>query len=474
MNIFTKIFFYLYSFVLATIPTSRFTEGIIEQPRSFLPTQARNQTEKTISSLIFRGLFKHDIYGTAIPDLADTWEVSEDGLVYTIRLKDHQYWSNGKKINSDDLIYTSFKSEDLVGVATDKVDDLTVRFTLPNKYAPFLSLLTVGIMPFNAEEELNPLLPVSSGDFRVVRVERGGDLVNKIILANTNSEANIKKLVFKFYSNDDELITAAKLGEIDAFSLGGITDEVKNFVDYKFPVQGIYYSLYFNLRNEKFEDTAFRQKLEKVLSMENLISEEGIAVQGPVSRSLFTDRGINFDNYAKDFKEDLENIEVEITVPNVEDHVGLVENVKEVWESRLNLDVKIKKVDPDVIIKEVIEPRSFEVLFYGQEVGRDPDRYVLWHSAQKNLPGLNITGFEQIRADRALEEGRNELENENRLVHYSEFQKVINEQVPAIFLYHPYSHYYVTQNITGIGEKYTFTFADRFLDFNLWNKQKVK
>lgn len=474
MNIFTKIFFYLYSFLLATFPTSRFTEGIIEQPRSFLPTQARNQTEKTISSLIFRGLFKHDIYGTAIPDLADTWEVSEDGLVYTIKLKEHQYWSDGKKITSDDLIYTSFKSEDLTGVATDKVDDLTVRFTLPNKYAPFLSLLTIGIMPSNAEEELNPLLPVSSGDFRVVRVERGGDLVKKIILANTSSESSIKKLVFKFYSNDDELITAAKLGEIDAFSLGGVTKEVKNFVDYKFPVQGIYYSLYFNLRDEKFEDVEFRQKLEKVLPIGSLISEDGISVLGPISRTLFTDRAINFDKYDEDFKEDLENKMVEITVPDVKNHVDLVEHVKDIWESKLNLDVKINKVDPDTIIKDIIEPRTFEVLFYGQEVGRDPDRYVLWHSAQKNPPGLNITGFEQIRADRALEEGRNELENENRLTHYNEFQKVVVENVPAIFLYHPYSHYYVTQNITGIGEKYTFTFADRFLDFNLWKKQKIK
>jgi peptide/nickel transport system substrate-binding protein len=474
MNIFTKIFFYFYSFLLATLPTSKFTEGIIEQPRSFLPTQAHNQTEKTVSSLIFRGLFKQDIYGTAIPDLADTWEVSEDGLVYTIKLKDHQYWSNGKKITSDDLIYTSFKSSDLGGVATDKVDELTVRFTLPNKYAPFLSLLTVGIMPSNAEEELNPLLPVSSGDFRVVRVERSGDLVKKIILANTSSEAEIRKLVFKFYSNDEELITAAKLGEIDAFSLGGVTNKVANFVDHKFPVQGIYYSLYFNTRDEKFEDIEFRQKLEKVLPIDSLVADEGISVLGPISRSLFTDRGINFDKYDPDFRDDLDNETIVITVPYVDDHVELVEHIKEVWESKLNLDVKIKKVDPDVIIKDIIETRTFEVLFYGQEVGRDPDRYVLWHSAQKDHPGLNITGFEQIRADRALEEGRNELENENRLVHYSEFQKVIVDDVPAIFLYHPYSHYYVTQNVTGIGEKYTFTYADRFLDFNLWKKEKIK
>ena len=125
-------------------------------------------------SLVYRCLFKYDIYGGTVPDLAETWQVSDDGLVYTIKLKDNQLWTNGKKINSDDLIYTSFKVTDLSGVATDKVDDMTVRYTLPNKYSPFLSLLTVGIMPQDSEENNDPLHPITSGDFRVAGNERSG------------------------------------------------------------------------------------------------------------------------------------------------------------------------------------------------------------------------------------------------------------------------------------------------------------
>jgi ABC-type transport system substrate-binding protein len=86
-------------------------------------------------------------------------------LVYTIKIKDNQYWNNGKKITSDDLIYTSFKTPELAYVSTDKIDDLTVRYTLPNKYAPFLSLLVVKVMPVNSEEKDNPLIPISSSDF---------------------------------------------------------------------------------------------------------------------------------------------------------------------------------------------------------------------------------------------------------------------------------------------------------------------
>jgi ABC-type transport system substrate-binding protein len=81
-----------------------------------------------------------------------------------------------------------------------------------------------------------------------------------------------------------------------------------------------------------------------------------------------------------------------------------------------------------------------------------------------------LSGFEHVRSDRALEEGRNELDYEKRVVHYNEFQKVTFEQVPVIFLYHPYAHYYMSKNIEGIGQKNTFTATDRFIDFANWQR----
>jgi len=97
--------------------------------------------------------------------------------------------------------------------------------------------------------------------------------------------------------------------------------------------------------------------------------------------------------------------------------------------------------------------------FYRQVTG------LVW---EKPFHSWNFSGFDQVRADRALEEGRNELDNEKRIVHYNEFQKVIVDQVPAVFLYHPFTNFYVSKYIEGVGEKYTFTYADRFLDFENW------
>jgi len=81
MNIIRSIFFYLQSLLLAILPTSTYVEGVVGQPQSFIPNQADSYIERTVSDLIYRGVFKYDIYGATIPDLADTWTVSGDGLI---------------------------------------------------------------------------------------------------------------------------------------------------------------------------------------------------------------------------------------------------------------------------------------------------------------------------------------------------------------------------------------------------------
>jgi peptide/nickel transport system substrate-binding protein len=148
----------------------------------------------------------------------------------------------------------------------------------------------------------------------------------------------------------------------------------------------------------------------------------------------------------------------------------LAREVREIWEDKFHLNIEIKTVPPERMLDEVIATRNFQILLYGQEVSRDPDRYVYWHSTQTEHPNMNLTGFKHVRADRALEEGRNETDFTERKIHYNEFQNVVDEQVPAIFLYHPYVKYYVSEYFEGIGDKYTFSLADRFLDFANWKR----
>jgi len=469
MSIFRDLVYYLLSLMYLVIPAQTFTEGVVGQPASFLPTRAVSDNDKAISRLLYRGLFKYDNFGTLIPDLAELWTVSDEGLVYTVTIKDNQYWSDGSKINANDLLYTAFKSSNLSGIATDKIDDLTVRYTLPNQFSPFLSLMTIGIIKNTSDDDYKGLYSPSSGPFRVASIKKEGDLVRRIILFGDGT-TNIKQIAFRFYPNNKDILTAYKIGEIQGFVSSEVADNAKpeSANLYKYPIQSVYYGLFFNLRRESMRDTEFRSGLTKTLDMESVIVGHGIPVEGPVSRSVYTNEAYKSPNYDRTAKPDFTDREIVIDVVNTPALVDIAQKIESVWERKTGANVQIKKHSQEDIRQKVIDTRDFDILLYGQEIGRDPDRYAVWHSTQATPPGLNLSGFDNVRADRALEEGRKALEQEDRQKHYDEFQKIVGEQNPVIFLHHPYMNYYVSNRIKGIGNKYTFTSKDRFLDFSNW------
>src|SRR6185369_12114609 len=73
------------------------SEGVIGQPRHINPLLAQtNDPDRDLSSLIYSGLLKHNPDGKLVPDLAKSYEISSDGLNYTIYLKDDILWHDGQ------------------------------------------------------------------------------------------------------------------------------------------------------------------------------------------------------------------------------------------------------------------------------------------------------------------------------------------------------------------------------------------
>jgi peptide/nickel transport system substrate-binding protein len=108
------------------------------------------------------------------------------------------------------------------------------------------------------------------------------------------------------------------------------------------------------------------------------------------------------------------------------------------------------------------------VLLFGQEVDVDPDRYAQWHSTQVAYPGLNFSSYEQMRVDKALEQGRKTLDRNKRIEHYANFQRVLTADVPAIFLYQPVYTFAVSEKVKGVKIDSLFYPQDRFADLKDW------
>lgn len=183
------------------------TETIIGQPQSLNPLLAPlNDADRDISYLLYAGLLKYDKEGNLKEDLAEKYEVSPDGKVYTFFLKDNLLWSDGKKIIADDIIFAFATLQNpetqsplrilFQGVKIEKIDDKTIRFTLDNPYPSFIENLTFGIIPQHifkniTPSELSSILPKEfavSGPFKIKKIEKNIDNEIKSVSLERNDK----------------------------------------------------------------------------------------------------------------------------------------------------------------------------------------------------------------------------------------------------------------------------------------------
>ena len=111
-----------------------------------------------------------------------------------------------------------------------------------------------------------------------------------------------------------------------------------------------------------------------------------------------------------------------ISSPNL---IDTAENVSKMW-----LDLGINS---NVLVSSVI-PSDYQAFITVFDIPKDPDQYSLWHSTQTQT---NITKYKNLRIDKLLEEGRVEMDREDRKKTYLDFQRYLLEDSPAIFLFHP-------------------------------------
>ncbi len=462
----TFALFFLESLFLG--PT--YVHGVVGYPNSFNPLYAKSDSEKIVSGLLFKGLFKYDEGGAIVPDLAESYTVSDDGLSYDIKLKPNVFWHDGTPITANDILYTASKSPVLKEISTDKIDDRTVRFTLPNKFSPFLDLLTIGLVPAESGASKGPMI-FGSGDYKMARIKMDKANVKEVTLITNSPKYEFKKVVFRFFDSEDDLMNAYKIGEINGFLSKGrfIFDKVK---DFRVSFYGRYFALIFNTKSKLLEAAEDRKVLSTAINydylFDNIIKERGVRANGPLSRTWAEDKDITFLNYVNpQIKERDENKVVNYYYVKGDLNKEISEYIKQSWEN-IGFTVNLYELSSENLLS-TIHSKDFDVLFIGQEVSRDPDRYVFWHSTQATDTGLNFGSYKSVRVDKALEEGRKALDEEERKKHYGIMQKVFADEYPAIFLYHPTFHFYVSDYMNGISLSGVYYPWDIFRSLKDWN-----
>jgi ABC-type transport system substrate-binding protein len=183
---FVSIKFYLGHREMVPVKGGEYVEAMVGSPRYINPLYASiNDVDNDIAHLVYSSLFRHGKDGLLANDLVTSYEVSPEGKAYTLHIRPDAMWHNGHALRVDDVIFTfdaiknaAYKStlrQAFSGVEIERVDDNSVRFNLQQPYAPFLNLLTFGILPQDMWYQIPPdtasladlnLKPIGTGPYK--------------------------------------------------------------------------------------------------------------------------------------------------------------------------------------------------------------------------------------------------------------------------------------------------------------------
>jgi peptide/nickel transport system substrate-binding protein len=136
--------------------------------------------------------------------------------------------------------------------------------------------------------------------------------------------------------------------------------------------------------------------------------------------------------------------------------------------SALGVRVTVETLGTTSIVRDLLEPRSFESVLFAQVVNADPDPYPVWHSTQTGPKGANLSLLRDARIDRVLEEARLLATPQRRGELYAEFQELFAQEVPAIPLYVSTALYAQQGSLQGVRLTYFDNAGSRFWQVHEW------
>ncbi len=366
-----------------------------------------------ILSMISDGLTKTDISGTVEPSLASSWETPDRGKTWIFYLKEDIFWQDGSPLTSDNLTY------EFSDVEIDRPSDMTISFKLVNSFTPFPGIVSKPTFRKGL---------LGTGKWKVKKITVVGSIVQELILTNTPGD----KKIFKFYPTSDRTRLAYKLGEIDKIvdTLDSSPFDAWKTTSVEETIsENRVVTLFFNTEDVLFSDQIFRQALTYAIDKKAL-GERAISPISPNSW-VYNPQVKLYEYDSKKAKEIIGDLSSEflenqpIKLVSSPALLSVAEAIADDWKAvGIETVVQVSSIIPD----------KFQVFLSIYDIPKDPDQYSIWHSTQIST---NISRYSNPRIDKLLEDGRGELDFEERRKIYLDFQRFLLEDSPAAFLYHP-------------------------------------
>ncbi|MEK7616178.1 MAG: ABC transporter substrate-binding protein [Patescibacteria group bacterium] len=459
------------------------SEGMIGTPQHINPLLLQaNDVDSDLVNLMYAGLLRYDGNGNLVPDLAESYTISDNGLEYSFKLKENLRWHDGRPLTVDDVLFTILTAQNSdygstqrinwQGVDVSKREDRIVVFTLKNRYAQFIDNATLSILPKHIWENVKPanfassehnLKPIGSGPYKFSKLRRDTlGTVRSITLVSFDQYAGGKPFIdqidLSFYESEQKAIDAYNGGEVGGLSFVS----AQRLQDLK-STRGItihqlrlprYFAVFFNqnkskVLSDKNARLALNHATNKAALVEKLLADKATVVHSPLLPGIIdipeatATYPYDLDKAKKLLQNVKEPLDIEITTSSWPELAAVAEELKTQWEvAGFRVTIRMLSV-PEV--QQAIKDRDYASLLFGEVLGLNPDPFSFWHSSQKRDPGLNLALYDNRDADKILEDARQVMDDNQRREQYNRLQNIINGDVPIVMLYSP-DYLYIQPN----------------------------
>jgi len=472
-----------------------FIEASIGDPTFLNPILATDSASGDINGQIYNGLVKYDKNIVLIGDLAERWDVTNEGKTITFRLRKGVRWHDGTPFTSADVLFTYQNlidphtrtpySTDFQMIKTaEALDPTTFRVTYKQPFAPALESWGMGIIPKHIYEkgDINEhpanKKPIGTGPF----VFNSWKTAEKIELrANPDyfeGRPHFDRYIYRIIPDLSVQFLLLRQGSLSMMTptpdqYNGYQTFFLNYNKFKYPGPRYDY-LAFNLKNPLFQDRRIREAIAHAINKQAIIEGvyQGLAVPatGP-----FPPQSWAFNQDVKDFSYDPGRAAQLLTEAGWKDvnsdgirlkdgkpfvFTILTNQGNKVRESicqiiqdnlqKVGIKVDVRILEWSVFIQKYIDERNYEACVLGWNLSRDPDCYPIWHSSQVEKNQYNFVSYANPEVDRLLIEGRTTFDQAKRKAIYQRMHALIHDDVPYVFLVNPLSLPVVHKKILGV------------------------
>ena len=472
--------------------------GGIGDASNLIPLLASDKPSHDIAGMIYNGLVKYDKNMNITGDLAESWDVSKDGLVLTFHLRKGVQWHDGQPFTAADVLFTyqttidpktptAYAGDFLKVKKAEVLDEYTFRVTYDQPFAPALISWGAAVLPRHllagVDITRSPLArhPIGTGPYKFKEWVAGQKIV---LVSNTNyfeGRPYIDGHITRIIPDMATLFLELRSQGIDISGLSPLqfTRQTENklfqnnFNKYRY-LAFAYTYLGYNLKNPLFTDKRVRQAISYAINKEEIISGVLLGLGKPATgpfkpgtwayngkvkiynynpqkaRALLLEAGWQDANGDGILEKDGRPFVFELVLSQGNETRQKCAEIIQRQLAEVGISVKIRVLEWAAFINDFINKRRFDAVILGWTIPPDPDAYDVWHSSKTAPEELNFISYQNAAVDELLERGRSTFDQKERKKYYDRFQEILAEDQPYTFLYVPDELTIINKRFRGI------------------------